>query len=74
MRLPNRHHLVIDREKVCNYLLNPEHPDNGGKAAFFLGLGFCVAEWEGFAAALRRLAASNDVKKTLETRHGMKHL
>jgi len=36
MRLPNAHFAVVDREKITEYLLNSEHPDNGGKAAFFI--------------------------------------
>jgi hypothetical protein len=40
MKLPNSGSTIIEREKVTDYLLNPAHPDNGGKAAFFLLLGF----------------------------------
>ncbi len=42
MNLPNAHLVIVDREKIKDYLLNPAHPDNGGKARFFLGLGFTV--------------------------------
>lgn len=35
MRLPNAQNAVVDREKIADYLLNPAHPDNGGKAKFF---------------------------------------
>ncbi len=40
MKLPNAHLAVVEQEKICGYLLNAAHPDNGGKAAFFAGLGF----------------------------------
>ena len=40
MYLPNANLAIVDREKIADYLLNPAHPDNGGKAKFFLGLGF----------------------------------
>jgi hypothetical protein len=29
---------------VRDYLLNPEHPGNGGKARFFIGFGFMLDE------------------------------
>jgi hypothetical protein len=32
MKLPNADKAIIDREKIADYLLNPAHPDNGGKA------------------------------------------
>ena len=34
MKLPNAHLAIVQQEKVKEYLLNPAHPDNGGKAAF----------------------------------------
>jgi len=35
MNLPNAGEAVVEREKIVGYLLNPAHPDNGGKAEFF---------------------------------------
>lgn len=32
--------ILIERAKIVEYLLDASHPDNGGKAAFFLGWGF----------------------------------
>jgi len=40
VKLPNPEKAVVERGKVVDYLLNSAHPDNGGKAAFFEGLGF----------------------------------
>lgn len=36
MQLPNASTAELSREKIVGYLLNPEHPDGAGKAAFFL--------------------------------------
>jgi hypothetical protein len=58
LNLPNAHLAIVDRQKITEYLLNPAHPDNGGKAKFFLRLGFTAEQWQVFAEALRRLAAS----------------
>jgi len=38
MKLPHRS--VVNTAKITEYLLKPEHPNNGGKAAFFAALGF----------------------------------
>ena len=44
MRLPNASLALVAREKVTDYLLNPAHPDSGGKAEFFHSLGFWPEE------------------------------
>ena len=40
MKLPHANQAAVGREKITDYLLNPAHPDNGGKADFFKQLGF----------------------------------
>ena len=74
MRLPNARLAVVDRAKITEYLLNPEHPDNGGKAAFFVTLEFSRSDWDTFADALRRLALTADVTESMETVHGKKYI
>ena len=63
MKLPNAERAVVEREKIADYLLNPEHPDNGGKAAFFLALGYNRDDWPSLPAALRRLAVATEAAK-----------
>ena len=48
--------------------------DNGGKAAFFLALGYTQDDWPSLAAALRRLALAAEVAKSMETGHGIKYV
>lgn len=74
MRLPNARLAVVDEAKITGYLLDPEHPDNGGKAAFFVALEFSRSDWETFANALRRLALTADVTESMETVHGTKYI
>lgn len=74
MKLPNAEHAIIEREKVAGYLLNPAHPDNGGKAPFFVTCGFRRDEWGVLADALRRLAVMGEVTKSLDSPHGMKYI
>ena len=74
MRLPNADRAVVERAKIAEYLLNPEHPDNGGKAAFFVALEFSRSDWDTLANALRRLALTADVIESMETVHGKKYI
>jgi uncharacterized protein DUF6883 len=74
MKLPNAHLAIVDRDKIVDYLLNPAHPDNGGKAKFFLGLGFTVEQWQVFAEAVRTLATSCEVMEYVESQHGIKYI
>ena len=74
LKLPNAHLAIVEREKVVEYLLNPAHPDNGGKAPFFMALGFRPDDWEVFADALRRMASNSSVSRNMETVHGRKYI
>jgi hypothetical protein len=74
MKLPNAHLAVVDPEKIVDYLLTPAHPDNGGKAKFFFGLGFTGEQWQAFAEALRRVAGSFPVMERAESPHGIKYI
>jgi Domain of unknown function (DUF6883) len=71
LNLPNAHLAIVDGEKITDYLLNLAHPDKGGKAKFFLGLGFTVEQWLGFADAVRTLARSFPVTERVESQHGV---
>jgi len=73
-KLPNANLVVVDRSKVVEYLLNREHSDNGGKADFFIGMGFNPIDWELFAATMRLLALSAVVSSTMESSHGKKYI
>ncbi len=74
MMLPNAHLALVERGKIVEYLLNPAHPDNGGKAPFFTALGFRREDWETLAAALRMLALNSPVSQSMETTHGKKYI
>ena len=74
MKLPNAERVVIEQEKVADYLLNAAHPDNAGKAPFFVSLGFNRANWPELASALRKLAVATEVAKSMETAHGIKYV
>ena len=74
MKLPQADKAVVDQEKITGYLLNAAPPDNGGKAAFFQGLGFKPDDWLQLADAFRRLAESGEVHNSMATPHGHKYI
>lgn len=74
VRLPNADKAVVERSKLVDYLLNPEHADNGGKADFFAVLGFCPDKWRELADALRAFAQEHDITEMVESRHGCKYI
>jgi hypothetical protein len=70
--LPNGHLAVIEERKVTDYLLNEAHPDNGGKARFFQGLGFSAKDVAIFIGALHQVAETGEVVDTIESVYGVK--
>lgn len=74
MRLPDGSRALVDRRKVVEYLLNPAHPDNGGKASFFEALGFSIADPDVLVAALASLGAHGQVTAEMVTDHGQKYV
>ena len=73
MKLPNGELAVVEREKICDYLLNPAHRYGASKARFFAGFGFRTEAWEVLAAALRRHGLENEVTKVRETGFGPRY-
>ncbi len=74
MRLPNADVAIVDERKVAEYLLNPAHPDNGGKAAFFTALGFSRESAAELIGALAALAQEGEVVQEVESSHGRKYV
>ena len=74
MNLPRADAVEIAKEKITEYLLNPQHPDGASKAAFFTALGFTIEKWQEMADALRLLARGCPVAKTSATVHGTKYV
>ena len=62
--LPNAHTAFVADEKVRDYLLNPQHPDNSGKAGFYTSFGFSLRDWPTLADALRKHAVTHSVTRT----------
>ncbi|SRR6266566_3236629 len=74
MRLPNAEAAIVEREKITGYLLNPAHPDNGGKAELFLALGFTRENWRALADAFGEIARRATVTQQIDSPHGSKFI
>ena len=74
MKLPNAAQVLVQREKIADYLLNAAHPDNNGKAEFFESFGFRRDDWETLAKSFRRAALDGEAIQHLETSHGVKYV
>jgi hypothetical protein len=72
-KLPNAEKLIIEREKILDYLLNSEHRIGAAKASFFSKFGFCVEKWKVLADALRIHGQTNGVRKIHETDFGPRY-
>jgi hypothetical protein len=74
MPIPKANEATAVTEKVRDYLLNPEHPDGGSKAAWFQSLGYARDRWEELASDLLALAATCDQFATVRTPYGVKYV
>jgi hypothetical protein len=74
MPIPNATEATAVTEKVRDYLLNPEHPDGGSKAAWFHSLGYARDRWQELASDLLALAATCEQFATVRTPFGIKYV
>jgi hypothetical protein len=73
MKLPNANRLVVEREKIVDYLLNPTHRYGASKARFFTEFGFGIEQWERLAEALREHGRIHEVAGVRETGFGLRY-
>jgi hypothetical protein len=73
MKLLNPDKLVVEREKITDYLLNPAHRYGASKARFFTHFGFRIKAWEQLAQALREHGQTHDVARTRATGFGPRY-
>src|SRR5260370_30737091 len=74
MRLPKADAVIIAKEKITDYLLNPQHPDGAPKAVFFAGHGFTAENWQILAEAFRQLPANSEQAQPVISRHRQKYV
>lgn len=74
MKLPNSSRLMVEREKIVDYLLNPAHRYGASKARFFTHFGFRIEQWEQLADALREHGRIHEISLTHETGFGSRYV
>jgi len=70
MKLPHADQAIVERAKICDYLLNPTHRFGASKARFFAEFGFSLDVWEELAVAFKEHARENEVVKCKQTGFG----
>jgi hypothetical protein len=70
MKLPHVEHIIVEKEKIAGYLLNPTHRYGASKARFLSQFGFRQEEWKVLAAAFREHGRNYDVTRVRQTRFG----
>jgi hypothetical protein len=73
VQLPGFANAVVADAKITNYLLNDAHPNNGGKAKFFMAFGFTPANWQELKNALLDHPRNNPYVSTITTLCGEKY-
>jgi len=71
--IPKIEFAVVDLDKIVNFLLNPHHPQNGGRAYFFSRFGYTDTDWERMAESLIQHAAEGEVVRLERTPYGKKY-
>jgi hypothetical protein len=74
MKLPNLDQLIIERDKVFDYLLNPAHRSGASKARFFGEFGFQRENWTILADALREHARTSEIAQVTDTGFGPRYI
>ena len=70
MKLPHPEKLLVEREKILEYLLNPAHRYGATKARFFAAFGFRAEKWEQLAEALREHGRTHEVAQVRDSNYG----
>jgi hypothetical protein len=69
-RLPGAERAYVESAKITDYLLNPDHPVGGDKAAYFRRFGFHRDAWSVLEVVLLAQAADGEVVEEQETMYG----
>ena len=73
MLLPDADKAIVEKNKITDSLLSPDHPDGRSKADFFAQFGFRRQNWEVLAEALRIHGAAYSVAKVAASAWGTRY-
>jgi hypothetical protein len=68
----DRSSIIIGKDKVVNYLLNPAHKDGWSKAKILIEYGFHPENWEIFVERVKDHAQVGKVVLEIKTQFGLK--
>lgn len=75
MKLPNGEHAIIDRRKITDYCLSPDHDDGSHKARLFQALiGLNQNNSSLLLAALRTTATAGDAVAGRVDKYGRRYI
>ena len=74
VKLPNASQLIVERDKILEYLLNSIHRYGSAKERFFTAFGFRTDDWEILAEALREHGRTHEIVRMHETRFGPRYV
>lgn len=74
MKLQNRDHVVISREKLLKYILSETHSLGRFKAKYFESMGFNMRNVDALEKCLRSIAKTQQVKDTISSKYGTKYV
>lgn len=74
VKLPSRNCARIEPAKLTEYLLNPDHPEGAGKAAFFTRMGYTRANPSALERDLLQIARTGVATETIVTHYGTKYV
>lgn len=74
MKLPNPDKLIVERDKILQYLLNPLHRYGAVKERFFTAFGFRADAWQILAEALRAHGRTHEIVRAHETGFGPRYV
>lgn len=75
MKLPSGQAAIVDRQKLVDYCLNPEHPRGKHKARVFAtALGFNAENADQLRALLLAAAATEDAQPAASDRYGDRYV
>ncbi|HEX3313903.1 MAG TPA: hypothetical protein VHR72_03375 [Gemmataceae bacterium] len=73
MRIPNADAAVIAQDKLCEYLLNPDHRRGGSKAKLLNSLGYSKEEWRRFESDIRAQHLVTDAEEGRPNGYGPRY-
>ena len=71
---PDWSEAVVPDAKITEYLLTPDHPKGGSKAALFVACGYAHKDPERLAADLATCARSNESREAVSDQYGTRYV